>query len=495
MTTTGDVELTILDGGAAVVVPSNTVQAVVGCSSSGTAAQVVATRNINTLISVFGYGPLVEAAALVIAKGGTVLAVKTPSNTAGAAGTVTSTALGGTSVVTVTGTPNDSYLIKLLIVTGGTIAAAGIRFQISLDAGRTYGPVYSLGTATTFAIPNTGVTLNFAAGTLAAGASYTVSTTEPLWNAAGVQAALNALQQSQYALVGWGSLHVVGPMSGANAATLQTYLATLAGGKIYTAAMTNARDLAMPAAWGGAGETEAAWTTSLLADFAANATDRVLVSAGHYNVQSPIPNPAGGAPKYRRPLSWALAARQVQIPPQRHAGRVLDGALSDIVVDPTVDPADGFVYHDERLNPGFDAARFCAARTRIKRQGFYIANPNLMSGTGSVYTLLPLRNVMDIACGIVTEVGQRDINEDVRLNKNGTIFENEARAIEGQMFEALKDQMIAVNMISDATVVVDRDVNVRTTSKVKVTVTIFARGYVLELDIVIGFGSGSEAAA
>ena len=117
-----------------------------------------------------------------------------------------------------------------------------------------------------------------------------------------------------------------------------------------------------------------------------------------------------------------------------------------------------------------------------------------MSATGSVFTLLPLGNVMDIACGIVTEVGQREINEDVRLNKNGTIFENEAKTIEGAMFQALKNEMIATNEISDATVVVDRDVNVQATSKVKITVTIFARGYVLEVDITLGFGTAAEAA-
>ena len=492
MTTSGDVEMNIIDGGAAVVVPGNEVQVVIGTSSAGTVGQVVASRNINTVVSVFGSGPLVEACALIIAAGGTVLAIKATSTTPGACGAVTTTG-GGSSVITATGTPNDSYLVKLLVVTPGTIATAGIRFQISLDAGRTYGPVIALGVSVTYLIPNTGVTLNFAAGTVAAGYT-TVACVEPLWGTSGVQVALNALQASSYALVGWGSMHIVGPMSGANAATIQGYLATLKTGKIFTVAMTSARDAITPVAYGGAGESEATWTTAVLADFASLSADRVLVTSGHYNVQSPIPNPAAGAPKYRRPLSWVLASRQVQIPPQRHAGKVADGSLSEIVVDPTNDPADGFVYHDERLNPGFDAARFCAARTRIKKQGWYIANPNLMSGAGSVFTLLPLRNVMDIACGIVTEVGQDVVNEDVRLNKNGTIAENDARTIERVMKQAIADNMIATNEISDATVVVSRDQNVQTTSKVKVSVTIWSRGYVLELDIDIGFGTGQSAA-
>lgn len=493
MTTSGDVELTILDGGASVVVPSASVQVVFGTSSSGTAGMVVASRNINTLISVFGYGPLLEACALVIARGGTVLAVKTTSNTPGAATAVTFVGT-GTSVVTVTGTPVDTYYAKVVVVKGGTIAAAGITFQVSLDAGRTYGPVFALGTATTFTIANTGITLNFAAGTLVVGDVATFATTQPLWNTAGVQAAVNALQASQYALVGWGSMQLVGPVIGADASTINGYLETLATGKIYTRILTCSRDASPVAAYGGTGESEAAWTTALGTSFSAVDAKRVLNTVGYYNMPTQIPNPHAGSPRYRRPLSMSLAARQVSIPPQRHAGRVKDGALLEVVVDPTNDPSDGFVYHDERLNPGFDVLRFTAARTRIKKTGFYIANPKLMSGIGSVFTILPLGQVMDIACGIVTDRGQNDINEDIRLNKSGTIFENEASTLEKRMRQDLLDDMVATNMLSDAAVVVDRDWNVKTSSKVKVSVTIWSRGYILEEDITIGFGTAEQAA-
>lgn len=490
--TTGDVELTILDGGGSVVVPGASIQVVIGCSSAGTAAQVVATRNVNTLVTTFGYGPMVEAAALAILAGGTVLAIKATSNAAGAQTAVTAFAT-GTSVVTTTGTANDDYLVKMLIVTGGTRGTTGITFQISLDGGKTYGPVLALGTATTYLIPNTGITLNFGAGTMVAAESVQFSSTAPAWNTAGIQSCLNALQASQYAAVGWGSMHIVGVMSGANATTIQGYLNTLATGKIYTRAMVAARDALIPIAWGGAGETEATWTTSVTADYAAVDAKRIDAHSGHYNTPSAIPNSAAGAPRYRRSLAWSAAARQVAIPPQRHAGRVKDGALSTIVIDSSVDPGDGFVYHDERLNPGFGAARFTAARTRIGLPGLYITDPKLMAALGSVFSLLPLGNVMDVACGIVNQIGQRDINADIRLNTNGTIYENEARAIEATMLQALNDNMTAKAMISSATVAVDRGNNVQTTSTVNVAVTIFARGYVLEEDITIGFGNAAAA--
>lgn len=494
MPTTGDVELTILDGGGTVVVPSASVQVVIGTSSAGTVAAPVAVRNVNSLVSTFGYGPMVEAAALAILAGGTVIAMKATSTTPGAQTAVTATAL-GTSVVTVTGNAFDTYQVKMLVVAGGTIGTTGITFQISLDAGRNYGPVLALGTATTYAIPNTGLTLNFAAGTLTAAGTATFSTTEPLWNTAGILACLNALQSSQYGVIGWGSMHIVGTMSGANAATVQGYLNTLATGKIYTRAMTNARDAIMPVAWGGAGETEAVWTAAVLADFATLDAKRLDVHSGHYNMPSAIPNSAAGAPRYRRPLSFALAARQVTLQPQTHAGRVRDGALSNIVVDPTNDPADGFVYHDERLNPNFDNARFSSARTRIGLPGYYNVNPKLMAPIGSVFSLLPLGNVMDVGCTIVQQVGQRDINSDIRLNTNGTIYENEARSLEANFRQALNDQMLAQNMISGYAVAVDRGNNVQSTSIVKVAVTLYSRGYILEEQITIGYGNAAAAGA
>lgn len=495
MATTGDVEITINDGGAgAVVVPGSTVQVVMGTSSIGTAAQIVATQNPNTLIANFGYGPLVEAAALVCLAGGTVLAMKTTSNVAGSSTAITFTG-SGTSVITVSvATAFDDYLVKFLVVNGGTRGTTGITFQISLDGGKNYGPVIALGTAVTYAIPNTGLTLAFAAGTLVAGDYATFSTVAPAWNAAGVQTCLTALQASPYATVGWGSMFLPGVCSGANASTLDGYMSTLQTGYIFSRLMVSARDATIPVAWGGAGETEATWLAAVALDYSAVSAKRICASGGHYNMPSAFPNAAGGAPRYRRSLAWALACRQVQIPPQRHAGRVSDGSLSNVVVDPTSDPIDGFIYHDERINPGLQVARFTSARTRIGLPGFYIVNPNTMAPAGSVFSLLPLGNVMDIACSIIHQVGQQIINSDVRVNPNGTIYENEARSIENTLLGAINVNMTAVSMISSATVAVDRSVNVLATSTVKVTVSIVARGYVLEEDVTVGFQNPFAAA-
>jgi len=572
--TTGDVTITILDGGAAAVVPGASVQVVIATSDSGTAASPVATQSPNTLFSTFGAGDLAEAGALSALAGGTIIAIKAATVTAGkvlgsdaaalnvtgatnatpivittathglvsgAVVTVASvggnTAANGTFKITVlsgttfsldgsvgngaytsggtvqprgsnqvgtgtsemyaTGTAKSTHYGKLLIVSGGTIGTTGITFKVSLDAGRNYGPTFSLGTASTYVISETGITMNFTAGTLVAGDYVTWGTAGPLTDTAGVVACLTALKASSYGITGWGSFHIAQYFSQTDITTINTAINNLAGTDyIYTRVMVPSRDASPPAIYGGTGESKATWIASIQGDFSAADCKRSCVNAGYYNMPSAFPNQTAGAPSYRRPLSWALAAREVVIPPQRHAGRVRDGALANVVLSPNTDSSDGFVYYDDRVDgSALNTARFCSARTRVGLPGLYIANPNLMSAIGSVFTMLPLGNVMDVACGIVHQVGQQDINSDIRLNANGTIYENEALAIESQLKGNLYALMVATNMISSATVVVNRTWNVAATSIVKVAVTIVARGYVLEEQIDIGYSNPFAAAS
>lgn len=471
-------------------VPVQSVIVVVGTCSSGTANTVVATRNPNTLASTVGYGPSVDLAAMIIAAGGTVLFIKAATGSAGVASAVTAFAT-GTSVVTVTGAPFDAYLVKVKVANGGTIGTTGIRLQISLDAGRTYGPEISIGTATTYAITGTNLTLAFAAGTMVTGESVTFGCTEPLPATAGIQSALVALAASPYAVTGWGGMAIQGVWSGANATTLAGYLTTLANGDNFTRAMIASRDAALPTAYGGAGETEATWSAAIALDYSAVSASRICATGGYYNMTSQYPVAAAGAPVLRRPALFALACRQAAIPAQRLASRVRDGALPQIVVDPTNDPTDGFIYHDEEVNPSLDVARFTTCRTRKGRPGFFISNPFLMSATGSVFNLLPKGIVMDIGCTLLNQLGTEEINDDVPLNTNGTIDEGAAQQIETRIRNAMNEAMLNTGMLSAPGVVVtvDRTNNVRTTSIVNIAASLYGRGYILQINATIGLAS------
>lgn len=564
-----EVVQTITDGALGnVTVPPSSAQAVIGCSSAGTAQQIVSTTSKATLVSTFGYGPLVEAAAMVIDAGGTPICVKTASTTAGsvvkkAAGTVTGattatpvvitqTAHGyatgdivviasvggntgangtfpiivltantysltgsvgagaytsggtatptgghfvgtGTSAITLTGTPYDDYWLSVKVALGGTIATGPISIQISGDAGRTYGPAIALGTATTYVIPQTGETLNFAAGTLVTGDVFSAQTSAPVWADSDVSSALVLLGNSTYQ---WGGgIHVVGKSAGSDATAFDGYLATLAAAYRYTWALLDTRDVGL------ADANEAAWITSLLSDYAAVTSVRVLASAGWYNMPSSVINQTlGGLPRYRRPQSWAAARRVVTVPPQVLLSRVSDGPLAGIVVNPPVDATDGFVYHDERINGGLgpsgsNTGRFMTCRTRVGSnvQGaFYVDQPALMCAAGSDFTLLPYRQVIDIACGLGHQYLENYVDSSVLVNPNGTIFETSAREIESAVASGLNANMTAKGYCSSLSFKVSRTDNIASTKIMNTTTRIVALGYILEIDNSIGFQSPSQ---
>lgn len=480
--TTGDVNINIIDGGAAVLLPAAQIQVVIGCTSGGVVAQPFATNDANILSSTVGFGKATEVAALAIQAGGTVIFCKANADTPGVAHPVQVHRFNvSTSVMTVTGTPLDDYYVQVNVVKGGVIGTTGIIIQVSGDAARHFGPQIALGTASTLAIPNTGITLNFGAGTLDAGDIFRFYTTAPLCLVSSVEACFAALKASPFALAGWGSMNLASVFVGSDTQILGNDMDTFfTNNYIFNRLMTESRDASPPVLWGGSGETEAAWMSAVQLDFSALQSKRICPNAGFYNMTTAYRNPIWGTSTYRRNLNAALAARQVTIPPQRHAGKVLDGQLAQIIVNPTVDPNDGFVYHDERVTPGFDAARMSSARTRIGLgNGFYIVNPNLASPPGSIFTILPLGNVMDNACAIVHQVGQQDINSDLRVNNDGTIVDKDAKFIENRMYGFIKVNMIDTGEISSATVVVNRSWNVLATNILKVAVTITGRGYVL----------------
>ncbi len=480
------VTIIVADNGAnaAIELPLQSVQVKFGVAVGGTPNVPVATSNPATLQSAFTGGPLVEAGGLVCAAGGTVIAISIPLVTPGTATAVVATIPGSSTsaqTVTLDGTNGawDDYYVYYKVIAGGTIAAAGIKIQISLDAGRNFGPVIAIGTAATLAIPGTGITLNFGAGTMVAGDFWKFSTTAPAGNDAGLQAAVAALAASQYAIAGWGSTHLVGVESAASAANAQSYIEGITSQFLYTRIITDARDALAPVAYGGSGETETTWINSIATAFGATSAKRVVVSAGYYNTPSPFPKSFAGTPSYRRPLGWSDAARRVQVAPQRKGGAVSDGALSTIVVNPATDPGDGFIYHDERINPGLDAARFMSAITWPKKQGFFIAHENLMAPNGSQFTELVFGNVIDIACDIGYALGVNEISDDLRLKTGtGTLYPTDALGLQSIINNGLKTNMTDAAMVSDAYSSVSQTANVFATQNIPIAISVVPRGYV-----------------
>jgi len=163
-----NVALTVADGALGISELSvEEIPVIVGTSSIGTVNVPIQFTgpSSKSLVDTFGYGPMVELAAYILAQGGKVVCNKTANTVVGTNSAVVFAGT-GTSVITVTGTPFDTYDGIMTVLKAGTIGTTGIQIKVSLDGGESDTGTINLGTATTYAIPNTGITLNFAAGTL-----------------------------------------------------------------------------------------------------------------------------------------------------------------------------------------------------------------------------------------------------------------------------------------------------------------------------------------
>lgn len=439
-------------------------------------------------------------------------------------GTVTPTGaiatVAGTAVPYFTGTPNDTIYPMVVCQTGFAVGTAGGSVLVSWDAGRTFGGPVAVGTATTIALADaggqdSGLTLVLGVATKTwigggivngspVGDRVRASTTEPLTNTTGVQAALLAIQTY---LSGSNAvfpiIHVPGIWTAADASTIEGYLDTFATQYLFNRMLLPWRDVKTPLVWGGQlAETEATWLAALNADISATTAKRVVACGGYYNMPTAFPTAIAGSPIYRRPFSFALAARQIAIAPQRHAGKaggVQGGSLVQIVRNPVTDPTDGFVYHDEYLTPSLDyflpggVGRFATARTRARKQGFFAADPLTLAPANSDFTLLPRALVMDVACVVSHDALEQFADADLTTNSNGTLSDPAAKTIWEAVYSSLQDAMTSVGMISGFTVVVNQTQNIQITQTLQVTITILGVAYVLQIGVNIGYANALSA--
>lgn len=503
------VQVTVQDQGvsAALSVPQANVQLIIGPAiGASTAAVIYATTSPTALQTQYTGGQLVEAAGLVCQAGGVAVCVSAPISTKGTATAVTATVPGGSSsAITVTTDPSngawDTTYVMVKCLVGCTIGVSGGIVQVSLDAGRNFGQPIPIGTANTlvlgaaFSPPTigaTGVQLNFGAGTLVAGDFWKFSTVGATWQVSGVQTALTAFFASQYAVEGVGSIHIVGVAGSSDIPTIQTSLQSGVAGYVFTRAMVELRDALAPVAWGGSGETEATWINSLAtATSGDTAQPRICADGGWYNTPSPFANAAGGTSAYRRPYAWSHAVRRTQIGLQRRAGRVKDGPLGNIAVNPASDPSDGFIYHDERVTPGLNAARIGSVMTWPKKgAGFYTCQEPLLSAPGSQFTELVIGNVLDAACDIGYASGVEEVSDDLTLQPNGTLDPVDLNTFQGTIQQALNTGLIQTPLASAVTATVSPTANVGATGTIPVTIAVTPRGYANAISETISLAVG-----
>lgn len=355
-----------------------------------------------------------------------------------------------TSAITVSGTPEDAYRVRFEVRAGGTIGTAGILVRYSLDAGRTWSPEIALGTANTLDLQDgkedSGINIDFGAGTLEAGDAATFATTAPEAQAADILTALDVLKSSALT---WGFLHVVGEISPSDAGSIAGRIGPWASGARRTFTVLAPRDRASH-------ESDASWSTRVAAQWSAFVSSRVAPFAGYSLVTCPITGR-----KDRRPLSWNAVARILKRPPQIELGRVRDGVLeSDVEIH---DSSGRLVEHDGNDNATLANARFGVARTYDRRPGIFLWIARVM-GAASDIQRLTYRRILDVAGDTLRDALLDSLEDNLprwgaRVKspfKPGDIREDEAVRLEGRVRAAMRAALVSAGMASDVEVTLNR---------------------------------------
>lgn len=454
--------------------PSN-ILAVFGASSLG---------DINTPTSIggsplnvstqFGYGPGASLAANLIQSGATVVFTKVDSTPA-TPSAVTHVGT-GVSVMTVTGTPFDRYDVIVEVLragTAGTDPEPG--FRTTLDGGRTWSKEIRMPADRTYEglEATTGLVLNFTAATLVVGDTYTFTVAAPTVIAADVVDALVALRQTTepFSLV-----YVVGAFDRTDTATIVDTVATFIPKKKFCRVITETVDAGV--------DTEADWMADLADDFAGFESDLASVAAGYIGIRDVLTNAV-----LWRSIGQLAAIRAALVQVSRDLAAVADGPLPPykgaVPVDGT--PAPGCFVHDEELVPGLNADRFMTIRSAVGLNGYYITNPNVMSGPTSDYDLLQFGRVADLCAYYTNIFFTQQLSNDILLNpSNGRILEKEAKSLE-QGNNSANDQLTANQNVSALRTVVSRVDNLITTRTLNVSVQLVPKGYLKVINVTIAF--------
>lgn len=458
--------------------PAGTI-AVFGCSSGGTDYEVNGPYyRAPNLITDSGYGAAPDLACNLIASGIPTVFVKVPTDSPGVAGAVTFTGT-GTSVMTVTGSaPYDKYDVLITVTRSGTAGSdPEPQITISLDGGVTETRSIALPSnrIITTIQATTGMTLTFTAATMVEGDTYVFTTTAPTWAAADVATAMSALRTSEKSA---GLGYVVGACTKAQADTLAAQVDLFAARKKYMRWIFEARDI-------NSGETEAQWMTALEADFATFENNRISIAAGAALCASFVTQV-----NFRRNIGTLAIVRAGIVSIARDLGAVQDNYLAAYVPPNSFGTAVSVVYHDEGLNPGLDAARFLTIMKHEGITGYYVTNPNIMSGATSDFDLLQYGRVMDEACRISNAYFTRLLSSDVRLNRRtGFILERDALAIESGSDSALFTGLEAPGFVSPGGIetVVSRTDNISADKTLTVTIKLLPLGYIKTVNETISF--------
>ncbi|MCX8018933.1 MAG: DUF2586 domain-containing protein [Chitinophagaceae bacterium] len=144
---------------------------------------------------------------------------------------------------------------------------------------------------------------------------------------------------------------------------------------------------------------------------------------------------------------------------------------------------------------------YITLRTFPNKQGYYLADDNLLAPVTNDFCQLSYRRTIDKAFRIVNDVVTEELLNDVPVNADGTVQAHYARTLESLIVSAIYNEMTAkgeLNVLPDnpndkgVVATVDETYNVLNTGEVKVNVGVRPYGYARYITIKLGFKTNNN---
>jgi hypothetical protein len=450
--------------------------AVIGrCSTTSTPA-VYAFDTPGTVTDEVGYGPGPDLAMAISRESGQrVLLIPCATSVAGSLSAVTETPSGSGPDITVAGTvaltPWDTLQCAIKVVKAGAVATAKVR--ISLDDGLTYGPTIT--TAATYAIPRTGITVTFPAGTYVLDTVYTFSTTAPTPAAADVDAAIAV------AVAGTQKPSII-VLAQTDTTTVSETVAMI--NQLETTASTALATSKVPIRCFVSAHPDAT-DSGLETAIVALDADRVCLFAGDAYISSGY-----ASATMRRPACWAGAIKAAKNRFSSDLGNGNDGPLSYV---------QDYTRNEFTATTKLRDARCCVLETRPGSTGVFFSRGVTLGDPAIVYTDLNLCRVVDEAYRICQPLLNQEVNNDPVLKANGTISDDDAERVEAKLGDALEQGLLkpsdGVPHASAVEALVDRANVMATSEDLAVTISVQKKAQQKSVTGTIGISPTSSASA
>ncbi len=474
-----DVLTTVSDGNLGASPPSSAkVACVVGYASGVTAGSTTYVPSLSAA-KALGFGPGAEECAHILAESGVGCILACPTTSAGVVSSVTPE-IGGGPAMTVSGSPYDVTDAKVKITLGGAVGVS--KFSASFDGGQTWSP--EAFTAASYPVAGTGLTLAFAAGTYVLNEVYKFTTTSPSYSTVRMGAAIDAAVVAA-GIPEFGLVKLTGTATGVDDAAKATACATMAAAlqSKLNAMVTNPHRFLR----GGLDAPDIA-DSELATAFASFVGDRVWLCARFGRIVSEITGRQNLAP-LGRIMFASIPAKPIGKDPSqvKRTGEkgvgTLPAALLSIVID------------EKNAATSLDSLRITTARTYDGKVGLYATNWWLMGVPGTDYRYLQDGQVIDEACRVARAKALDYLSLDLDLNEDGTLEESQAKAMDSEVDDAVRDAVVRTKDATNCRVLFDRTVNVATLEKLAANVGVQRKGYPKMFEMKVGFMKPTKAEA